>query len=290
MIRLLRSFALLMLLAARCPRMPRSRCSPPPPTGLRSRASSAATRSMSTAPRPHSRTCIASMRSRASSPARARRISSCSPARTSRSAGCRCCCRSRATRASRSASPATSKRPRTCGCSRCPRPSTARWATCTRWAIRTSISIRTTSRRWRRRSRRAWPSSTRRTHRTSRVAERTSSHAGSRRSRAGRKRLPRSRARPWSCIHRDQSYLCNWLGLKVVASIEPKPGVPPSAGYLGQLVAQLASAPPKMILRNAYNDPKAAEWLSERVHAPGRAAAVLGRRHTGSGGSLRPLR
>ncbi len=69
-------------------------------------------------------------------------------------------------------------------------------------------------------------------------------------------------------IHRDQSYLCHWLGLQNVASIEPKPGVPPSAGYLGQLVAQLTSAPPKMILRNAYNDPKAAEWLSERVHAP----------------------
>src|SRR6185295_8562736 len=69
-------------------------------------------------------------------------------------------------------------------------------------------------------------------------------------------------------IHRDQSYLCHWLGLQNVASIEPKPGLPPSAGYLGQLVAQLTAAPPKMILRNAYNDPKAAEWLSERVHAP----------------------
>ena len=30
----------------------------------------------------------------------------------------------------------------------------------------------------------------------------------------------------------------------------------------------LSSAPPRMILRNAYNDPKAADWLSERVHAP----------------------
>ena len=69
-------------------------------------------------------------------------------------------------------------------------------------------------------------------------------------------------------IHKDQSYLCNWLGLKAVASIEPKPGLPPSAAYLAQLVSQLTAAPPKMILRNAYNDPKAAEWLSERVHAP----------------------
>jgi zinc/manganese transport system substrate-binding protein len=69
-------------------------------------------------------------------------------------------------------------------------------------------------------------------------------------------------------IHRDQVYLCNWLGLKELAAIEPKPGVPPSAGYLGELVVKLGATPPKMILRNAYNDPKAADWLSERIHVP----------------------
>ena len=69
-------------------------------------------------------------------------------------------------------------------------------------------------------------------------------------------------------IHRDQVYLCNWLGLKELAAIEPKPGVPPSAGYLAELVTKLAATPPKMILRNAYNDPKAAEWLAERIKAP----------------------
>ena len=69
-------------------------------------------------------------------------------------------------------------------------------------------------------------------------------------------------------IHRDQVYLCNWLGLKELAAIEPKPGVPPSAGYLAELVTKLAATPPKMILRNAYNDPKAADWLAERIHAP----------------------
>jgi zinc/manganese transport system substrate-binding protein len=69
-------------------------------------------------------------------------------------------------------------------------------------------------------------------------------------------------------IHRDQVYLCNWLGLKELAAIEPKPGVPPSAGYLGNLVTKLAATPPKMILRNAYNDPRAAEWLSQRIGVP----------------------
>jgi zinc/manganese transport system substrate-binding protein len=69
-------------------------------------------------------------------------------------------------------------------------------------------------------------------------------------------------------MHRDQAYLCHWLGLNEVASIEPKPGVPPTASYLGQLVTKLAGTPPKLILLNAYNDAKPANWLSERVHAP----------------------
>jgi len=73
---------------------------------------------------------------------------------------------------------------------------------------------------------------------------------------------------PVVIMHRDQVYLCRWLGLKELAAIEPKPGVPPTAGYLGELVTKLAAAPPKIILLNAYNDPKAAKWLSDRVHAP----------------------
>ncbi len=73
---------------------------------------------------------------------------------------------------------------------------------------------------------------------------------------------------PVVVIHRDQAYLCHWLGLKEVAAIEPKPGVPPSAGYLAELVTKLSASPPRMILRNAYNDPKAVNWLSERIHAP----------------------
>ncbi len=73
---------------------------------------------------------------------------------------------------------------------------------------------------------------------------------------------------PVVVIHRDQVYLCHWLGLKELAAIEPKPGVPPSSSYLAELVTKLSAAPPKMILRNAYNDSKAVDWLSERIHAP----------------------
>jgi zinc/manganese transport system substrate-binding protein len=73
---------------------------------------------------------------------------------------------------------------------------------------------------------------------------------------------------PVVVIHRDQAYLCHWLGLVEVAAIEPKPGVPPSSSYLAELVTKLSAAPPKMILRNAYNDSKAVDWLAERIHVP----------------------
>jgi zinc/manganese transport system substrate-binding protein len=73
---------------------------------------------------------------------------------------------------------------------------------------------------------------------------------------------------PVVVMHRDQVYLCHWLGLQEVAAIEPKPGVPPSAGHLSQLVSNLSASPPKLILLNAYNDAKAANWLSKRVNVP----------------------
>jgi zinc/manganese transport system substrate-binding protein len=76
------------------------------------------------------------------------------------------------------------------------------------------------------------------------------------------------KGKPIVVMHTDQSYLCRWLGIQQVAAIEPKPGMPPTAGYLGQLVTKLKASPPQAILVNAYNDPKAAKWLSERVNAP----------------------
>jgi zinc/manganese transport system substrate-binding protein len=65
--------------------------------------------------------------------------------------------------------------------------------------------------------------------------------------------------------HKDLSYLLRWLGMRDIASLEPKPGVPPTTGHLGELLTKLQREPAKMILRSAYSDPKAAAWLSERA-------------------------
>ncbi|MBL0125403.1 MAG: zinc ABC transporter substrate-binding protein [Betaproteobacteria bacterium] len=68
--------------------------------------------------------------------------------------------------------------------------------------------------------------------------------------------------------HKDLSYLLRWLGMRDIASLEPKPGVPPTTGHLSEMLAKLQREPAKMILRSAYSDPKAATWLSERAKLP----------------------
>jgi zinc/manganese transport system substrate-binding protein len=78
---------------------------------------------------------------------------------------------------------------------------------------------------------------------------------------------------PIVVYHKNMSYLENWLGLRDVGSLEPKPGLPPTASYLSELLANLAREPAKAIVRSAYNDPRAAEWLSERAKIPAVALA-----------------
>ena len=68
--------------------------------------------------------------------------------------------------------------------------------------------------------------------------------------------------------HKGFPYLENWLGLRQVATLEPKPGVEPSSGYLAEMLAQLQRQPAKMVIRAAYNDGRASEWLAERGKIP----------------------
>jgi zinc/manganese transport system substrate-binding protein len=68
--------------------------------------------------------------------------------------------------------------------------------------------------------------------------------------------------------HKTWVYLYDWLGVKEVATLEPKPGVPPSGAHLQQLVATLKAHPAKMVVYSSYEDPRASEWLSQQVHIP----------------------
>jgi zinc/manganese transport system substrate-binding protein len=68
--------------------------------------------------------------------------------------------------------------------------------------------------------------------------------------------------------HRSFSYLADWLDLDVVATLEPKPGVPASGAQLARLLEQLTANPPAAIIRAPFENEKAARWLSERLNIP----------------------
>jgi len=68
--------------------------------------------------------------------------------------------------------------------------------------------------------------------------------------------------------HKNMGYLWDWLGLREVATLEPKPGVEPSVGHLTELKSQQTRQPAKMVVRAAYEDPRASKWLSDEAHIP----------------------
>jgi zinc/manganese transport system substrate-binding protein len=73
---------------------------------------------------------------------------------------------------------------------------------------------------------------------------------------------------PVVVYHKDLSYLIGWTGMREVGALEPKPGIPPSTAHLAELLETLKKSPAKAVVRSAYNDPRAAEWLAERAKIP----------------------
>lgn len=65
--------------------------------------------------------------------------------------------------------------------------------------------------------------------------------------------------------HRSFSYLAAWLDLDIVATLEPKPGIPPSGAHLARLLEQLTPNPPAGVIRTPYSNEKPSAWLSERL-------------------------
>jgi zinc/manganese transport system substrate-binding protein len=68
--------------------------------------------------------------------------------------------------------------------------------------------------------------------------------------------------------HRSFSYLADWLDLDIVATLEPKPGIPASGAQLSRLLEQLTPAPPAGIIRAPFENEKPAHWLSDRLRIP----------------------
>ncbi|MYE60721.1 MAG: zinc ABC transporter substrate-binding protein [Candidatus Dadabacteria bacterium] len=80
------------------------------------------------------------------------------------------------------------------------------------------------------------------------------------------------KGKPVVVHHKSFSYLIDWLGMKGVGALEPKPGIPPTASHLKNLLQQLRNSPADVIIRTPYDPAGASEWFSEKT---GTRAVVL---------------
>jgi zinc/manganese transport system substrate-binding protein len=49
-------------------------------------------------------------------------------------------------------------------------------------------------------------------------------------------------------------------------ALEPKPGIEPTSSHLAEVLTQTERQPVKMVVRAAYLDGRASEWIAQRAH------------------------
>jgi len=68
--------------------------------------------------------------------------------------------------------------------------------------------------------------------------------------------------------HKGWVYLMGFLDMHEVATIEPKPGVPPGSAYIAELLDQIPNLKASMIIYAAYEDAKPSQFVGEKSHLP----------------------
>jgi ABC-type Zn uptake system ZnuABC Zn-binding protein ZnuA len=67
--------------------------------------------------------------------------------------------------------------------------------------------------------------------------------------------------------HKSFSYFAERFGLRIVNTIEPKPGIPPSAAHVRDLVLQMKTEGVRLILMEPNRERKTASFLAEQTGA-----------------------
>lgn len=68
--------------------------------------------------------------------------------------------------------------------------------------------------------------------------------------------------------HTNWNYLLHWLGINTIASLEPKPGIPPTTAHLEEVLAAVQGKPVAAILVSPFDNEQAADWLHEKTGIP----------------------
>ncbi|MCX7149442.1 MAG: zinc ABC transporter substrate-binding protein [Rhodocyclales bacterium] len=76
------------------------------------------------------------------------------------------------------------------------------------------------------------------------------------------------RGQPIVVQHKSFTYLLDWLGLKEVATLEPKPGVEASAAHLSHVLEQVRGQKPRWVIRAVWESSRATDWFAANSGTP----------------------
>ncbi len=80
-------------------------------------------------------------------------------------------------------------------------------------------------------------------------------------------RLEKLRGQPVVAYHKSWTYLADWLGLKPIAFLEPKPGIPPNPTHVAMVLKLARENGVKILLQEEYYPDKASAVVAEKIPA-----------------------
>lgn len=81
-------------------------------------------------------------------------------------------------------------------------------------------------------------------------------------------RLAPLRGRAVITYHQSFIYLSDWLGLRAIATLEPKPGIPPTPGHIQRALALADTDPPVFLLQERWYPARTAQLVAARLGVP----------------------
>jgi ABC-type Zn uptake system ZnuABC Zn-binding protein ZnuA len=82
-----------------------------------------------------------------------------------------------------------------------------------------------------------------------------------------KERLVRFNGAPVITYHRSWSYFANEFGLQIVGEIEPKPGIPPTAKHLAEIIQLIRDKKVKVIIKEPFEDAQAPKKIAQETGA-----------------------
>jgi zinc/manganese transport system substrate-binding protein len=78
-------------------------------------------------------------------------------------------------------------------------------------------------------------------------------------------KLERARGTPILTFHRSLGYFADWLGLRIIDELEPKPGIPPNPRHVAEVIAHAREQKVRLILQESYYPTSASELVAGKI-------------------------